>query len=154
MCVCVYLWWKGESPCFLFRPAFFLAACSSSSCATAAASTPGSGSGLLCPGRSRSGDDTEGAADGCVGAWEAVGAVGAVGRGCFLGRPGRLLFTSPPALLLTCCAGALLCCPRWPLQSPCKAAVIQEKKKKTTTRGKGKGGMGGGGGGNETDVDE
>lgn len=124
----VYLWWQGESPCFLFRPLFFLA-CNSNSATCCAVSTPGSLSGplssflpptslpsllWLCPGK-RSSDDTEGAADGCV------GEDAAQGSGCFLGRPGLLLFISPAL----CCVRALFCCPRL-LQSPCKPAAIKK----------------------------
>lgn len=81
----------------------------------------------------------EGAADECVGEDTVEGS------GCFLGRPGLLLFF--PATLSD--VGTLFCSPRL-LESPCKPAVIE---------------MGGGGGqegrvgckwqrGNETDVDQ
>lgn len=60
----------------------------------------------------------EGAADECVG--EGI----VEGSGCFLGRPGLLLFF--PATLSG--VGTLFCCPRL-LESPCKPAVIERGRR-------------------------
>lgn len=59
----------------------------------------------------------EGAADECAGEDTVVGS------GCFLGRPGLLLFF--PATLSD--VGTLFCSPRL-LESPCKPAVIEIEK--------------------------
>ncbi len=85
----------------------------------------------LCPGK-RLGDDMEGAADECVG----EGTV--EGSGCFLGRPGLLLFF--PATLSG--AGTLFCCPRF-LESPCKPAVIETETGREGLRQREAGGKGG-----------
>lgn len=99
----------------------------------------------------------EGAADECVGE-DAV-----KGSGCFLGRPGLLLFLT--AALSG--AGTLFCCPRL-LESPCKPAVIEIKSgREGGMEGEGVEGTGGVEGGwsmgwgvfkwrrgNETDVDQ
>lgn len=83
----------------------------------------------------------EGAADECVGEDTVEGS------GCFLGRPGLLLFF--PATLSA--VGTLFCCPRL-LESPCKPAVIEIEGRWVEGEG---GGMGGKWQrGNETDVDQ
>lgn len=95
----------------------------------------------VCPGK-RLGDDIDGAVE-----ESSVGEDTVEGNGCFLGRPGPLLFFT--AMLSG--VGTLFCCP-WLLESPCKTAV-------TETEGEGRVEAGGEGWckwqkGNETDVDQ
>lgn len=74
----------------------------------------------------------EGAADECMGEDTVEGS------GCFLGRPGLLLFF--PATLSG--VGAVFCCPRL-LESPCKPAVIETERGREGSRQKEAGEKGG-----------
>lgn len=73
----------------------------------------------MCPGK-KLGDDVEGAAE-----RGSVGEDGVEGSGCFLGRPGLLLFFTDTLSGV----GTLFCCP-WRLESPCKPAVMETERER------------------------